>query len=60
MLTAIIFLLLCIVGMYRAYKQIHQAICDRKYWLIAVDVAALVATLVLGIFLLQYILTWIF
>lgn len=56
MLTAIIFLLLCIVGMYRAYKQMRQAICDRKYWLIAVNVAALV----LGIFLLQYILTWIF
>lgn len=56
MLTAIIFLLLCIVGMYRAYKQMRQAIFDRKYWLIAIDVAALV----LGIFLLRYILTWIF
>ena len=56
MLTAIIFLLLCIVGMSRAYRQLRQAICDRKYWLIAVDVAALG----LGVYLLWYILTWIF
>ena len=56
MLTAIIFLLLCIVGISRAYKQLVQAIRDRRYWLIAVDIAALV----LGVCLLCYIMTWIF
>lgn len=56
MLTAIIFLLLCIVGISRAFKQLQQSIRDRHYWLIAVDVAALA----LGVYLLWYILTWIF
>lgn len=56
MLTAIVFLLLCIVGMSRAYKQLQQSIRDRKYWLVVIDVLALG----LGVYLLWYILTWIF
>lgn len=55
MFTAIIFLLLCIVGMSRACKQMRQALDDHKYWLVVIDGLALV----LGVYLLLRILTWI-
>lgn len=55
MLTAIIFLLLCVVGMSRAYEQMRRALDNRKYWLVAIDGLALV----LGVYLLLRILTWI-
>lgn len=56
MVTAIIFLLLCIVGISRAFKQMQQAFRDCKYWLVVIDMAALA----LGVYLLCYIMTWIF
>ena len=56
MLTAIIFLLLCIVGISRAFKQLQRAARDRKYWLVVIDLLALA----LGVYLLYYIMTWIF
>lgn len=56
MLTAIIFLLLCIVGISRAFKQLQRAARDCKYWLVVIDLLALA----LGVYLLYYIITWIF
>lgn len=56
MFTAIIFLLLCIVGMSRAFKQLQRAARDCKYWLVVIDLLALA----LGVYLLCYIMTWIF